>query len=62
MRLPSKQYTVIALLCTTVATLFFHGVAGFPVQASLAIALILWAVIDGLSGLSLHRVARGRRR
>lgn len=62
MRLPSKQYTAIALVCTTVATIFFYGVAGFPVQASLAIALILWTVIDSLSGLSLRRSGRGRRR
>lgn len=60
MRLPSKQYTVIALACTAVASLFFHSVAGFPVQASFAIALILWAVIDGLSGLSFRRATRGR--
>jgi type III secretory pathway component EscV len=49
MKLPSKRYTVSAVACTAIATIFFYTVAGFPFQVALAVSLILWALFDNLA-------------
>lgn len=54
MRLRLRLRHCLPLVVVVLATVVFYGVAGFPLQVALALALLCWALTDVLD-------PRGRR-